>query len=627
MKYRLFIYLWLLSIPAWSQLQVFRIVDEDGNKRKTSTSAKISEEPLSLPFWEDFSRGTGYPDTSFWQNSDNVSINNGLSFTPPSINVASFDGLDAFGQPYGAGSNGLVDSLTSRRIDLDGYSFADNIYMSFFYQAGGLGDVPDDGDDSLRLEFYTAEGEWQSVWPLDGNLMYDGEFHEVILPIDDDAFLHENFRFRFQSVGNLTGMFDIWNIDYIYINRNRTLLDLSFPDRTMSEPLSSFIQNYYTVPYTHYTAAENGQPDFWIRNLVTGSFSQNKAYFYLFNYDTDVTDTLGNVTNYTDSQLIEPFESPIGIGETEAVLLRDPLVDFSDIPAADSARVTIEIILDAEDNKPISEGGDYDPSKYAPIDFRQNDTLTSTIFLTDYYAYDDGVAESAAGLNFAGDFLAVRFDLLVDSAQLSAVDMYFPFIGSEPAGRTIDIIIWDEENGFPSEILHRQQVVVQRNGGLNNLIRYPLDKSVEVRDSYFVGYRQNTNGEMGLGLDLNTFSGDRMFFNLDEAWEMNTLVSGSIMLRPAFGILEIDEVVSNDPLISEDFQLWPNPSPGGSYHLRGDIRSWSVYDMRGSLLLSYYGAPGSGEQTVDLSAYAPGIYILQVQTGRGELRTVKLIRK
>ncbi|MEJ2005963.1 MAG: T9SS type A sorting domain-containing protein, partial [Cyclobacteriaceae bacterium] len=522
-------------------------------------------------------------------------------------------------------SNGQVDSLSSRRIDLSGYSFADEIYMSFFYQAGGIGDQPDDGDDSLRLEFYAVDGQWKSVWPLEGQLEYDGEFHQVILPIESDEFMHENFRFRFQSVGNLTGMYDIWNIDYIYINRNRSPFDTSYPDRAINEPLSAFLQAYYTVPYTHYTAAENRQPNFWIRSLVSGPLVQNKAYFYLFNYDIDVADSLGNVTSFSDSQLVEPFESPIGIGETEEVILRQPLPDFSDIPEADSARVRIEIILDAEDNKTIAEGGDYDPSKYAPIDFRQNDTLRSTFYLTDYYAYDDGVAEAAAGLNFAGDFIAVQFELLTDSAQLTAVDMYFPFTGTEPAGRTIDIMVWQDENGFPAEVLHRQQVVVQRNGGLNNLIRYDLDKAVFVEGSYFVGYRQNTNGDMGLGLDLNNFSGERIFYNLDEIWEQNTLVNGSIMLRPVFGVLEIDEVVSSEKPINEDFQVWPNPG-NGIFNVQGDVHSIRIYNLRGVVIKEITGTPAQSSYRIDLRQYAPGIYILQAETMTGGVKNIKLIR-
>ncbi|MEJ2005588.1 MAG: hypothetical protein P8X57_11620, partial [Cyclobacteriaceae bacterium] len=139
-----YIFILFLSVPAWSQLNIYRIQDTktDQHKARYTGSAKVSQDHLNLPFWEDFSKSTDSPDTVLWSNSENVLINNGLSFTPPSLNVASFDGLDAQGQPYGAGSNGQVDSLSSRRINLSGYSFADEIYMSFFSIVRRLRRIP-----------------------------------------------------------------------------------------------------------------------------------------------------------------------------------------------------------------------------------------------------------------------------------------------------------------------------------------------------------------------------------------------------------------------------------------------------------------------------------------------------
>ncbi len=620
----------LLLLTFFASTAQIRIIPLESNQpgQKKTSAAKVANQPLLLPFWEDFSASRTL-DTTRWQNSDNVWINDGLTFTPPSLNVASFDGLDVKGQPYGSGSSsGLVDSLSSRAINLSGYSFADDIYMSFFYQAGGLGNIPNDGDDSLRLEFLNNQGNWIAVWPLDGDINMDGEWHEHILPISAAQFLHSNFRFRFQSVGNLTGMFDIWNLDYIYINRNRNSGDTSFPDRAINEPLTSFLQNYFIVPYQHYISSENIEPNFWIRNLVTGVFNQNKAYKYYFNYQIDVTDTLGNNYQFSDSQFIEPLESPIGIGQTEEVVIREPFADFSGIDGADSARVFVEIILDAEDNRPINDSGDYDPSKYAPIDFTINDTLRSVYFLTDVYAYDDGTAEAAAGLNFAADRLAVKFETLPDSARITAVDMYFPFTGNEPAGKSVDLMIWNDDSGVPGNIIFRQQIMIQRLEGLNNFVRYEFNKSVEVKGTYYVGYRQNTNGELGLGLDLNTFSGDRMFYNLDELWEENSLVQGSLMIRPVFGKVD-DTIVGNDPLISEKLQLWPNPSEDGLFQLRGNIHSWKVMDITGKSIVNGLANPAEAFQPIliNLSQFNAGMFILQVTLQDGQQQSLKIFRK
>ena len=54
---------------------------------------------LSLPFLDDFSHGGPYPDTNFW--IDNAAyINNTYPICPPTLGVATLDGVNNEGQPY-----------------------------------------------------------------------------------------------------------------------------------------------------------------------------------------------------------------------------------------------------------------------------------------------------------------------------------------------------------------------------------------------------------------------------------------------------------------------------------------------------------------------------------------------
>ncbi len=56
---------------------------------------------LNLPFFDDFSTTpTHTPDTTFWMPNSGVYINNTLTKAQPSINVATFDGLNGEGYPY-----------------------------------------------------------------------------------------------------------------------------------------------------------------------------------------------------------------------------------------------------------------------------------------------------------------------------------------------------------------------------------------------------------------------------------------------------------------------------------------------------------------------------------------------
>ncbi len=98
----------------------------------------------------------------------------------------------------------------------------------FLYQAGGLGDSPE-LNDSLTLQFLApAENKWYSVWSAEGR--YKSEFKPVIITVNQTRFLKKGFQFRFinyaslspnQNDPSMVGNCDIWNIDYVMIDKNR----------------------------------------------------------------------------------------------------------------------------------------------------------------------------------------------------------------------------------------------------------------------------------------------------------------------------------------------------------------------------------------------------------------------
>ena len=102
----------------------------------------VSADTLVLPFFDDFSGHSIFPDSNKW--TDNyVFINNTYSDRQITAGIATFDALDNSGKMYDqASSSGFeADHLTSQPINLN-YTSSDNIWLSFFYQAGGLGDPP-----------------------------------------------------------------------------------------------------------------------------------------------------------------------------------------------------------------------------------------------------------------------------------------------------------------------------------------------------------------------------------------------------------------------------------------------------------------------------------------------------
>ena len=149
--YGLLLIIFTLVTPAVAQLKVYplpRTSERQPSKPKEKKTVTRTQEltPRSLPFWDDFSwtavNNTGdtianYPVDSLWVNNFKVWINDGLGLNPPSINVASLNGLDsADNSPYADQSTatGFRDTLVSQPIKLDEVESAarNSVYLSFF---------------------------------------------------------------------------------------------------------------------------------------------------------------------------------------------------------------------------------------------------------------------------------------------------------------------------------------------------------------------------------------------------------------------------------------------------------------------------------------------------------------
>src|SRR5690625_3497730 len=96
-----------------------------------------SVKKLTIPFADDFSADHPYPNPDYWMDKQ-VYINNHLPLNPPSYGVATFDGLDQYGLPYGGGYGGS-DTLTSHPFDLADEA---TVYLSYFIQPKGIGYLP-----------------------------------------------------------------------------------------------------------------------------------------------------------------------------------------------------------------------------------------------------------------------------------------------------------------------------------------------------------------------------------------------------------------------------------------------------------------------------------------------------
>ncbi len=582
----------LFTLSGICQLVIVPIPKEQGEK-KSSTARTQDITPLTLPFWDDFSSiRNGYVNSTLWEFGTSVWINDGMGINPPSLNVATFDGIDSLGKPYSVNdvlAKGFADKLVSApiRMDLPTASEQLGISLTFFYQFQGNGEAPDAGD-ILSLSFKNDQGLWEVIWSKenDGTLVKEN-FVPVTIPITATKFFHENFQFRFQNFARLSGPYDTWHVDYIYIGNGKAQTSPVFPlfpDRTITLPLTSIFPEYRALPIKHFfsnTLDNLIQPSITINNLrqdqVVGngqpvSFSSSAKINMVKEEETPVV-------------LNPVLDNNLNIG-SELVFNQQRVVTLQTIPdpatfdpTADSINIKLNVVFDTGDDKiKTPTEGDYDFTVFNPLAFKTNDSLSASYILSDFYAYDDGTAEYGAGLNQPGAQLAYRFDMKTDQPDtIVAVDMYFPRFGDD-SNQIIQFQILKDLTNNAFDILYQGNFPIQRNTQ-NKFWRIPIvDLPPGVKDKFYIGWEQTSSAVIAVGLDKNTDSGDKIFTNINGAWEQNTTVKGSLMIRPIFG-------KGNGGVISgfEETSLlsvYPVPNQG-TFYISGRYEELVLVDLAG----------------------------------------------
>ncbi|MBT1698350.1 T9SS type A sorting domain-containing protein [Fulvivirgaceae bacterium PWU4] len=587
---------------------------------------------LTLPFWDDFTTSYGpYPDTTRWKNSYSVWVNNGMAINPPTLNVATFDGLDSAGLAYNENEvllNGFTDTLMSKNIDLSDPTLpmADRgtVFLSFFYQWRGNGEAPDP-QDYLQVDFKYDSAKWETVLTLKPNDTFKPDtFYTAIVKVDGEKFFDADFQFRIMAYGRQSGPYDTWNVDYVYLNKGRSITDTAFPDQAITSSLSSLFKNRYrAMPYQHFRQDLSLlHPKFNIYNL-RGGVPEVLTYFTEATFHNDVaapytiSNLGGDSTNINDdgSNTIFAFEK-------RTVTLKDipnpnDAAQFN--PNAKYVDVDLKVHLLTGDNIDLEDGSpakDYDPN-YAPIDFRVNDTITNTYSLRDYYAYDDGVAEYAAGLIETGDLIAYEFELPFNDTfkqdTLIAFDIYLPPYGMT-SNQTVDFFIYGDNNGVPDDtapLLRFSGKSVSRKK-LNEFQRVAFLPAILIdQRKFYIGWKQPSVGKMLVGLDISNDTGDKVFVNVNGTWKKNNRVHGSLMVRPIFGSGLVETQVGTEE-VATPFSVFPNPSRG-SFYIEGPLDHLEILSITGQRV-SFESVHESDRTLVQLNQPA-GLYLLRCTKG------------
>ncbi len=510
-------------------------------------------------------------------------------------------------------SQGPADTLTSIPINLSPYDPDDNVYLYFAYQGGGLGNDPEP-QDSLIVEFLAplgGENPWVKVWSMEGSEMT--EFAEVFIPIDDEIFLQDNFQFRFRNKATLTGNLDHWHIDYVFLNNNIVPESQDFFEVAFASCPNTLLQDFTAMPWTHFLV----NPSQFMRTTIQTTqrnLSNNQADNITSGFKVDYEGTIWDNLNNFSNIVVLPNE----IFTTDYAINSAPNNFVYDVNVNDTCAVFDVSFY--QDRIGILSGD--------KIGVPNNDSLVFKQVFENYYAYDDGSAEAAWSLNTAGGRTAVKYNVAVTDTLLGLF-IHFSPIQFDNSFENFILRVWDDNNGVPGaeigENFNFHQPHYYTNGP-NVFAFYELDAPVEVSGVIYVGFVQDSNAELNVGLDLNNnFNTTRLFYQLGfgSAWTQSQ-APGSVMIRPVFkagksGVWNsIDEAAFDGSV-----KVYPNPMTDvltieADFHgrLTGGCEVW-VVDMQGRTLLRQ--RINEVRTRIDVAALRQGFYTLVIVDADGRI--------
>jgi len=563
------------------------------SEKMNKSKSDISSEMIELPFFDDFPGTSIFPDSRKW--SDNfVFINDTYSDKQITKGVATFDAIDNSGKMYETAiSSGFeADKLTSQPVNLE-YPASDNIVLSFFYQAGGLGDSPEP-NDSLTLQFLDPEeNKWYSIWRVNGST--DQSFRQAVISIDNQRFLKKGFQFRFINYASISpntgdpsmiGNCDHWNIDYVYLDLNRDINDTVYADVAFRSGIRSLLRSHEAMPWPHFREIELQEMSAFIpiryrnNDLIVRNVTRNFEIWDV-NRNSQVHFFTSGAAN------IEPL--------TNVDYNANLIYTFkSDSP--DSARFRITCTLKTDD---------FDP--------KANDTVVYYQVFNNYFAFDDGSAEMGYGINGLGSrnaMVAYRFESFIPDT-LRSVQICFNDSYLNANKRAFDLMVWDDNKGIPGNILYTgEEVMVEHINRINGFYSYSITDGIPVDGIFYIGWKQRSETFLNAGLDVNTPNKGRQLYWLNGEWQQSQ-VNGSLMIRPVLG--KPTKTTSINDFYKRKNNLvtvWPNPATDYISVLTDGVNvnesAWiTITDLNGRELIKC-----RNTRQIDISSLQKGMYII-----------------
>lgn len=600
----------------WQKIQAYR----NFNKGKVARAQTVADALRDLPFFDDFSASYLTPDSSKWVYNSGVYVGDRFTLLPPSKGVATFDGVNVAGQPYSTNlaSNGPCDTLTSRPFRLANLSDVEktSLYLSYYLQAGHpeIIQFRPDTADSLLVQVYSPRTEKWLTWEVYRGGQKDASFifHNLQIP---DTLALDGFRFRFLNYGRQNGVFDIWNLDYVYFNANRMGTDTSYADLALAGPLQSFFKRYRAIPVEHY----NADPQAAVSDSIYGRANNMGEDLIVYTYRIDADSLTGEPTAPIGRSLLSVPRSSPPIGSYEKRFISSvntPLNSLNNgqrFGFSNRFLYRISLVSNPGFNRIIS-----------------NDTLSDTATLIDYYAEDDRSGELVqyvAG-NLAG---MVKKIYPLQPGVLTGVDIHFdPLSFSVNPVLTAQVYAYRKLSGVDGatadDIAGVTTASLLSNGGKVYHIKFnnPIPMTGE---PYYIGYRQGISDDNRLFVqsDVNSGQGE-IYVNFSNArWDRDSLLKGQPIMRPYYQC-SICPVATKPILTRIPLQMSPNPaSPGTSVRVEGSYSKLWLQAVDGRVTDLAPLTNGTMTSALIPESVPPGFYVLEGISPNGQPAQTRIV--
>ena len=465
-----------------------------------------------------------------------------------------------------------------------------------------------------------ADTTWYHIWSVPGQTLEDfmaendGKyFKQVMIPITDLKFFRNDFYFRFLNYASIVGSSlpsnrsneDNWNIDFVYLNINRTADDTDYPMICFSGQQPSFFNRYQSIPYRQYRI----NPYTFTRESLEIDVANLDGTDHEANYYYTVQQ-IGGGQHYT--RTVRPTTIPPY--KTHGFL---ECSDDYESPACPNVGELFAISMDYDSASYQISHYLYDSTANPPL----ADSMIYRMGMYNYYAYDDGIPELGFGVRPAGGRFAVRFDV-ADFDTIQGVQLLFNHTLNDANNKYFDIVVWKDANGKPGEELYRLEN--QRPQWQDQIYRfsyYKFNKTVALAGAFYIGIEQRSDDLINIGFDTSIDNIEYNFVNTNGSWQQSSK-HGSLMIRPVVGASYFIGMEENGPsTASGTFMVYPNPV-SNVLHLEGDIANGqvSIYDLTGRKVYA-----GEYQTVIPVDHLTDGIYLLSVTTNEGHVMNQKFI--